>query len=153
MPITSSTAAGRAAIVPKLNTRAQHHGVVLVVEDETFVREVTAEILESAGYHVLKARSAAEALRAFAQCRGDVSLLLADIVLPGRNGLSLSRELRTQSADLKTLFMSGYPESLAAHQDGNGMSYLAKPFSVRTLLQKVKEVMEQEETTAGWRLT
>jgi PleD family two-component response regulator len=59
------------------------YGTILLVEDETFLREVTCEILESAGYRVLKARTAAEAISAFDEYKTIVRLLLTDVVLPG----------------------------------------------------------------------
>lgn len=66
-------------------------GSILLVEDENFVREVTAEILMAAGYNVLTARSAVEALREFRQHEGEVELLVADVVLPGKNGRDMAR--------------------------------------------------------------
>ena len=82
-------------------------GTILLVEDEAFVREVTADILESAGYRVLKACSAAEALRVFRRYRRIVQLLLTDVVLPGQNGLDLANDLRATCPNLRTLFISG----------------------------------------------
>src|SRR5690242_17725242 len=77
-------------------------GSILLVEDETFVREVTAEILIAAGYNVLKARSAVEAVREFKQHKGEVALLLVDVVLPGKNGRDMAKELMKEEPKLKT---------------------------------------------------
>ncbi len=82
-------------------------GTILLVEDETFVREVTGDILEAAGYGVLKARNAAEAQCAFRQYQKIVRLLLTDVVLPGQNGRDLASELRAIYPNLKTIFISG----------------------------------------------
>src|ERR1041384_8065521 len=84
------------------------HGSILLVEDENFVREVTAEILIAAGYNVLKARSAVEAVREFKQHKGEVALLLVDVVLPGKNGRDMAKELMKEEPKLKTVFISGY---------------------------------------------
>src|ERR1044071_3853504 len=83
-------------------------GSILLVEDETFVREVTAEILTTAGYKVLKARSAVEGIREFRQHKGEVALLLVDVVLPGKNGWDMAKELMKEEPKLKTVFISGY---------------------------------------------
>jgi DNA-binding NtrC family response regulator len=117
---------------------------ILVVEDEDFVREVTCEVLEFEGYHVLKARSAAEATRQFHFCGDDVQLLLTDVVLPGRNGCRLARELAAFCPTLKTLFVSGYPQNeLARHGlTEDGASYLPKPFSVEALTRMVRHVLD-----------
>ena len=84
-------------------------GTILLVEDESFLREVTCEILESAGYRVLKARTAAEAISAFDEYKTIVRLLLTDVVLPGQNGRDLATDLRNVSPKLKIIFTSGYP--------------------------------------------
>ena len=67
---------------------------ILLVEDEDFVRQVTAEVLSFGGYQVFGARTAAEAMRVFRQQRAKVQLLLTDVVLPGTNGRELARDLR-----------------------------------------------------------
>src|ERR1035441_10058262 len=66
---------------------------ILLVEDEAFVREVTCEVLRSAGYRVLAAKNAAEAMRIY-EARGDeVELLIRDVVLPGESGRVLAGEI------------------------------------------------------------
>jgi len=125
-------------------------GSVLVVEDEAFVREVTGEILAAAGYHVIKARSAAEAMVSFRQCNGKIDLLVTDLVLPGQNGRVLARELTALSPNLKTLFMSGYPDHVVARTcrgEATG-TYLAKPFSVESLMRKIQEVLRESPGAA-----
>ena len=82
-------------------------GTVLLVEDESFLREVTCEILESAGYRVLKTRNAKEAISAFKEYKSIVRLLLTDVVLPGDNGRDLANELRGVCPKLKIIFISG----------------------------------------------
>jgi two-component system, cell cycle sensor histidine kinase and response regulator CckA len=118
-------------------------GSILVVEDETFVREVTAEILKAAGYHVLKARNAVEAIRVFDERKDDIALLVADVVLPGRNGRDMAQELMHDHPTLKTIFISGYPDNPACrnHDLLHKTIYLPKPFSVDSLMQKVREVL------------
>jgi two-component system cell cycle sensor histidine kinase/response regulator CckA len=118
---------------------------ILVVEDEDFVRKVTCEVLSFAGYQVLEARTAVEAARLFEQSHKNVQLLLADVVLPGRNGRTLARDLKALQPSLKTIYVSGYPENEITKrglQDPDA-SYLAKPFSVEALLRKITEVLGQ----------
>jgi DNA-binding response OmpR family regulator len=123
-------------------------GTILLVEDETFVREVTADILESAGYRVLKACNAAEGLRAFRRYRKIVRLLLTDVVLPGQNGRDLANDLRALCPNLRTIFISGYPENAVTKHGlpDDGMFYLPKPFSLESLTRKVRQVLEGEVT-------
>jgi two-component system cell cycle sensor histidine kinase/response regulator CckA len=123
------------------------HGTILLVEDEAFLREVTCEILESAGYRVLKTRTAAEATSAFGRYKGIVKLLLTDVVLPGQNGRDLANELRAISPHLRTIFISGYPENAVTRHgiQEDGMFYLPKPFSLQSLTRKVRQVLEQKD--------
>jgi len=124
------------------------HGTILLVEDEALVREVTCEILETSGYRVLKARSAAEATSAFRRYKSIVKLLLTDVVLPDRSGPDLARSLRVTRPGLKTIFISGYPENAVTRNgiEEEGMFYLPKPYSLQSLTRKVRQVLEQRET-------
>jgi two-component system, cell cycle sensor histidine kinase and response regulator CckA len=126
------------AIIPHL---------ILVVEDEAFVREVTCEILERAGYDVLKARNGAEARGIFHHRSESIQLLLTDVVLPGENGRELATYLKTKQPGLKTIFISGYPENTISRNglQPEGISYLPKPFSVESLMQKVTEVLPERK--------
>ena len=118
-------------------------GSILLVEDENFVRQVTAEILELAGYQVLKARSAVEGIRLFREHKGAVELLIVDVVLPGKNGRDMAAELMQTHPHLKTVFISGYPESAVnKNRDLRRKTvYLPKPFSVALLMQKIQEAI------------
>lgn len=118
-------------------------GSILLVEDENFVREVTAEILIAAGYSVLKARSAVEGVREFRQHRGEVELLVVDVVLPGKSGRDMAMELMKENPCLKTIFISGYPENTADRNKDflRNTIYLAKPFSLSSLMQTIRDVI------------
>jgi two-component system cell cycle sensor histidine kinase/response regulator CckA len=124
------------------------HGTILLVEDETLLREVTCEILESAGYRVIKTSNAAEALSAFGEYKAIVRLLLTDVVLPGQNGRDLANDLRAVCPKLRILFMSGYPENVVTRNgiQEDGMFYLTKPFSLQSITLKVTQVLEQTPT-------
>ena len=126
-------------------------GTILLVEDEAFLREVTCEILESAGYRVLKTRNAAEATSTFGEYKSIVRLLLTDVVLPAQNGRDLAHDLRSVCPKLKILFISGYPENVVTRHgiQEDGMFYLSKPFSLQSLTRKVTQVLGQEETAAA----
>ena len=93
-------------------------GTILLVEDEARLREITCEILEAAGYRVLKARNALEAISIFNEYKTIVRLLVTDVVLPGQSGRDLANNLRSISAKLRILFISGYPVVLIL--DGTG---------------------------------
>jgi two-component system, cell cycle sensor histidine kinase and response regulator CckA len=123
-------------------------GTILLVEDETFLRQVTCEILESAGYRVLQSRNAAEAISTFQEYKTIVRLLLTDVVLPGQNGRDLANDLRIVCPNLRIIFISGYPENAVTEHgiQEDGMFYLPKPFSLQALTRKVRQVLEEKET-------
>ena len=116
---------------------------ILLVEDDSRVRRVTSEVLSMVGYTVLEARNADEAFQIFQEHAGDIHLLLTDVVMPGQNGRELARELAARCPALKTIFVSGYGKNsalLAAESDPN-LLYLAKPFTVLSLIQKVESAL------------
>jgi len=120
---------------------------ILVVEDERFVRNAACEILNSAGYHALTARNAADAKNIFNQSEGQTDVLITDVVLPGQNGCELAAELKGLQPTIQTILISGYPCDLDLI-DGmteNEMWYLPKPFSAEALLQKVGHVLAQRQ--------
>jgi CheY-like chemotaxis protein len=123
---------------------------ILLVEDEGFVRKVTAEVLESAGYKVVIAHSSADALDAYRRLSLPVDLLLADIVMPGMSGRDLAAEFESLCPRARVLLMSGYAGQLASCLSSPfGKTYLAKPFSARMLLMKVREVLDTNPFDRG----
>ncbi|HEY1659689.1 MAG TPA: response regulator [Candidatus Sulfotelmatobacter sp.] len=115
---------------------------VLLVEDEPFVRNALAEAVESAGYKVLIASNAAEALGVQENGIEEIDLLLADIVMPNINGHELARKILALSPHTEVLLMSGYEEQvIRCEQSLEGVDYLAKPFSIPTLLQRVRGLL------------
>lgn len=121
---------------------AQEATTILLVEDETFVRDVACEILSSGGYRVLQARNAAEAVETFRAQAEAVRLILADVVLPDRNGCDMALEL-APGKGIRVIFISGYPVNRITRNGlpQPGWSYLPKPFSAASLLQKVREAL------------
>jgi CheY-like chemotaxis protein len=118
---------------------------ILLVEDEAFVRRVTAEVLGSAGYILLIAETAAEALEACRMYSAPVDLLLTDVVMPGMNGRELAAEFKTLCPHAQVLLMSGYPQQLALRElHACPRKYLAKPFSAGVLLGRVREVLDMK---------
>ena len=121
-----------------------HQGVerVMVVEDDLMVRELACETLLAGGYEVIKAESPMQAVDFIAQ-GATVDLLLTDVVMPKMNGRELYQQLSLLLPGLKVLYMSGYTDNVIADQGvlHAGVSFIQKPFSVRALLEKVRQVL------------
>lgn len=114
---------------------------ILLVEDEAPVRRIARTILEKAGYRVVEASTAEEALGVAAQ---PVSLLLTDVIMPGMSGRDLALRLLSARPDLKVIYTSGYPDdALGGHQILEpGVAFLEKPFTAEGLLSKVRSVLD-----------
>ena len=121
---------------------------ILFVEDEKFVRDVTCEVLRSAGYRVLTAKNASEGLRLYEAHRGHVDLLLTDVVLPGETGRVLAARLRRQDQELRVLFVTGYAEHMGLREIGL-TECLAKPFSTEALLARVRRLVDEVGVPPG----
>ena len=117
--------------------------VILLVDDEDAVRTVSARALKSKGYAVTECTSAEQALDVLKE-KTDFDLLLTDVVMPGMNGETLSQKVKEIKPEIKIILMSGYSEDFARHgsEQNNAFSFLAKPFSLSDLLEKVKEVLD-----------
>jgi len=119
---------------------------ILLVEDETFVRAVTTEVLRAAGYRVLSAKDATEGQSLYRRHEEPIDLLLTDIILPGEDGRVLARRLKQRNAALRVLFVTGYGEQIRLLQEDWAPS-LAKPFSSTALLERVRQVLEVRPDT------
>jgi two-component system, cell cycle sensor histidine kinase and response regulator CckA len=117
---------------------------VLVVEDESALRDLAVSILETNGYTVLSADDSEIALAISKQYESKIDLLLTDVVMPGLTGPDLAVEIKAQRPELKVVYMSGYAGNMMLHQGvpGAELPLLTKPFSTRALLMKVRAVLD-----------
>jgi DNA-binding NtrC family response regulator len=115
---------------------------ILLVEDEPFVREATCSILENAGFEVLPAEDAREAMKIYEECTRRIDLVMTDMVLPGGTGQQLGQDLRQRSPEVVVLVTSGYgnPEYEAEAPESRTY-FLAKPYSRRTLVEKIEKIL------------
>ena len=118
--------------------------VVLLVEDEPAVREMTRRILDRSGYRVLTAATGQEAVAAAGQ-QGQIDVLLIDMIMPEMRGNEVADRVRALRPGIQVLFMSGYTQDLLSAQGilKPGFSLLEKPFSEASLLAKLNEVLAQ----------
>ncbi len=117
---------------------------ILVVEDDTSVRELVARSLSNAGYVVLAADDGAGATQLAERHPGPIHLLLTDVVLPRTSGHELAFQLSAQMPGLRVLFMSGYLDESVTHHGGpdGETAFIAKPFSLGTLTRAVRDVLD-----------
>jgi len=117
---------------------------ILVVDDEAQVRTLARDILLGAGYQVLEAEDGDQALRIADDHQGAIHVLLTDIMMPGINGKELADRFLVVRPDTKPIFMSGRAAEVIS--DAGVLipvdAFLAKPFTVDRLLNKVRERLE-----------
>jgi two-component system, cell cycle sensor histidine kinase and response regulator CckA len=115
---------------------------ILLVEDEPFLRDATRNILEKAGFSVLAAEDAIEAMRIYETCELPIEIVMTDMILPGRTGQQLGQELRKRSPQLSLLVTSGYGDAEYDIEDPASQTYfLAKPYSRGELLGKLAFIL------------
>jgi CheY-like chemotaxis protein len=112
---------------------------ILLVDDESAVRQLCAKALTRAGYRVHQACNGPEAVRVFDQCGDTIDLLLTDMKMPYMTGAELARHLRSRRETLKLLCVSGYPVNADPEPR---MDFLPKPFSRDELLGKSREILD-----------
>ncbi len=117
---------------------------VLLVEDEDAILALGRVVLERQGYTVLAADNPTDALRLAEGHRGEIHLLLTDVVMPGMGGKELAELLVTLRPGIRCLFMSGYPDDRIGHQGllDPGIHFIHKPFSVSELSSAVRAVLD-----------
>jgi two-component system, cell cycle sensor histidine kinase and response regulator CckA len=117
---------------------------ILFVEDEENVRELVGEYLKARGYTVIEAPDGLKALELAEEHKGAIQLLITDVVMPKLSGRELATKIAASRDNLKVLYISGYTDdSIFRHGvlEG-GMAFLQKPFNLKALAEKVREVLD-----------
>lgn len=117
--------------------------LILVVDDEVAIREITRSTLETFGYRVLMAADGAEAVALFAQRRGEIGLVLTDSMMPYMDGPATIQVIRKLSPDIKVILCSGL-KSEQKKEDAErvgAQTFLAKPYTAETLLKTIAEIL------------
>jgi PAS domain S-box-containing protein len=118
---------------------------ILLVEDETGVRQLIGKVLERYGYKVLPARDAEHAIAIEAGYEDPIALLVSDLIMPGLNGPELAQRIVQRRPDIKVLFVSGYASRQAVELSltTRNASFLSKPFTPEKLARKVRERLDR----------
>jgi len=117
---------------------------ILVVDDEAGIRELVHKILRRHGYEVLEAGDGEKALAIWREHRGTIDLLITDVIMPRMGGSELVDRLHQQGFNPKVLYVSGYTDDPNIYT-GNfppGTAFLQKPFTLASLLDRVREVLK-----------
>jgi nitrogen-specific signal transduction histidine kinase/CheY-like chemotaxis protein len=117
---------------------------ILVVEDEARVRKLICDVLRYGGYKIVEAGRGEEAVRIAADFKGQIDLMLVDVIMPGMSGPEVVREIHAKRPDTSVLYISGYTDEAIVHHriPDSGAPFLPKPFLPKDLSRKVREVLD-----------
>lgn len=132
------------SVAPTITLRRGQGELVLLVEDEQAMLNVTMLMLEELGYRVLTADTPRQALRVASEHAQHIKLVLTDVIMPEMNGYDLVDRLRLIAPQIRPVFMSGYSASIIENRGGvhQEKNYLQKPFSITELAAKLRVALE-----------
>jgi CheY-like chemotaxis protein len=117
--------------------------LILVADDEVSIRDITRQTLEGHGYRVLTAADGAEAVALFARQPDEIALVLVDMMMPIMDGMATIPALRRHNPEARIIAISGLAitEDTAKAAQASASDFLAKPYTTRTLLQLLADVI------------
>ncbi|MBN4077339.1 response regulator [Sulfobacillus acidophilus] len=119
--------------------------LILLVDDEEFLMDVSKQIIEGAGYNVLTASSGAEALKVINQNQKNIHLLITDVVMDGMSGQELAKKVLIINPSVKVIYTSGYGHEILENEKNpkENLAFLQKPFAPNDMMKKIHEVLKQ----------
>jgi len=150
LPRVASSGETAAQVAAPVEYRKVEPGTetILLVEDEANLRYLARQYLEKQGYKIIEAADGAVAMQIAVAHEAVIHLLLTDVIMPGMNGRELAQRIAEIRPNVKILYMSGYTENVIGHNGmlDAGVRLLQKPFNLRDLKSKVREVLDATPT-------
>ena len=124
---------------------------ILVVDDEPEVRKLVSAMVGQSGYSVMTADSGEHALTLYKNHKGQIDLLITDVIAPGMSGPMLADKLAEFQPDLKVLYISGYDNThvVQKYVVEKGHALLTKPFTLEEMQNKVRQILAPSTHNAG----
>ena len=147
LPLTRVESEATESLIPATAASGPPTGseTILLAEDDSEVRKITRNILESSGYRVIEAVDGEDAVNKFLLDKDDIQLLVFDVIMPKKSGKEAYEEVRKISPDVRALFTSGYTAD-TIHRKGvleEGINFIPKPVAPDVLLKKMREILDQ----------
>ncbi|MGC4083376.1 MAG: response regulator [Vicinamibacterales bacterium] len=149
LPVSAAVGAGATGALTQTSDAAGTE-TILVVDDEASVARFAQRLLSAAGYTVLTANHAGEALVICEKYPSPIHMVLTDVIMPQMSGRELADRLTIDRPDVRVLYMSGYTDDILDTNDALNpdRQLLRKPFSGDVLLRKVREVLDHPQAEA-----
>ena len=129
----------------KSETLSTGSGAILLIDDEGIILDVGKDMLELLGYQVYISQKGAEAISIFEKHKGNIDLILLDMIMPGMGGGEVYDRLKRIDPEVKVLLSSGYSIDGEATEILNRgcQGFIQKPFNIEKLSQKVKNILDK----------
>jgi CheY-like chemotaxis protein len=121
------------------------------VDDEEVILQVAAQLLEKLGYTVFMAHNGREALDLYSEKAGEIELVILDLIMPVMGGAEAFQNLKKRNPGVKVLLSSGYSINGLAREilDRGGQGFIQKPFDLKEVSEKNREILDQEGSMKG----
>jgi two-component system cell cycle sensor histidine kinase/response regulator CckA len=131
-------------VLQPVSMSAVGSGTILVGEDDTDARRFIRSVLEEFGYSVIEAVNGSDAVEKYRENMDRIRLVVLDVVMPVQNGMEAYEEMRKTNPDIKTIFLSGYPDDfMDARKIGvDGPHFMEKPVEPWKFLEKIKSLLD-----------
>lgn len=135
-----------AKVMVKEEKRYSHQGngeTILIVDDEKLLADVTSELLENMGYHVLIAHNGLEAIDMFTKHKAEIKVILMDVIMPKCGGVEAAARIRRDDPDVGIIFATGYDQQKVTdeHIVSTSDAVLTKPYSVEALGKAISDII------------
>ncbi|MCS7311771.1 MAG: ATP-binding protein, partial [Acidobacteria bacterium] len=150
LPVLQRAAVASTAVAATETLPIGSGELILLVEDEDTVREVLQAMLERLGYRVVAAASGPEAIRLYQDYRGQVALVLSDMVMPGMNGLALLQALQALDPQVRMVLATGHPlgEEVREFLQRGLVGWIQKPVQLADLARLLRQTLRKAAAPA-----
>lgn len=115
----------------------------LIIDDEVALRDILREVLHMMNFSTFEAAGGAEGIKVFSKYKDQINVIFLDLLMPGMDGFTTYKKLKAINPRIKIIFMSGFPdrELLKIDKLSKFCTFLKKPFSIKDVSEKVKELV------------
>jgi two-component system cell cycle sensor histidine kinase/response regulator CckA len=126
-----------------------NRGLILVVEDEVSILRGATLAVAKSGFRAIIVENGAAGLEEFLSHADEIDLVLADVVMPIMDGITMVQEIRKARPDVRVLLMTGYLDKIVTPIDGAQFRFIRKPFLIEDLVRAISAVLDPLQKAKG----